>query len=119
MPLPAVSDPAPAPDRERYDALSAALASRKSTLHFAHAGVALVVTVILTGTSARLFWKGNPEHHELAWAVGIFASVVFAYASARVGVGLARLKVELKDFAALKALRHQLGLDDPARLIPR
>lgn len=114
-----MSDDASTSQRKRYDTLSAALATRESPVHFAHAGVALVVTVILAGTSARLLWKGGPELQAPAWLLGALAAALFCYAAVRVGLGFSRLKGELKDFAALKALRHELGLDDPARLMPR
>jgi hypothetical protein len=114
-----VTPDATADRRQRYDALAAALSTRKSTLHFAHASVALVVTIILTGTAGRVFWKGAPEHLPWGWASGALAAAIFVYAVVRLIVGRVRLKTELADFAQLQSLREQLGLDDPKRLMPR
>jgi hypothetical protein len=104
--------------RRQYDALAAALSSRKSTTHFAHAGVASVVTLILGGTAGRLFYKGDLDDQQLAAAVGAATLIGLFYALVRVLIGMRRLKVELADFARLQALRSELGLDDPARLMP-
>jgi hypothetical protein len=114
-----VTPDATADAQQRYQALAATLATRKSTLHFAHASVAMVVTIILAGTSGRLFWKPEPQMLPYGWLTAALAAALFLYAVVRVLVGRARLATELADFAQLQTLREQLGLDDPARLMPR
>lgn len=110
---------APANPRQRYDALAANLSSRKSTTHFAHAGVSLVLTIIFAGTAGRIFWKAEADMLPFGWVAAIAAAVVFLYAAVRLFIGRSRLQAELTDFAQLQSLREQLGLDDPARLMPR
>jgi hypothetical protein len=114
-----VTADAPANPRQRYDTLAANLSSRKSTTHFAHAGVAMVLTIIFTGTAGRIFWKDEADMIPFGWVAAIAAAAVFLYAAIRLVIGRSQLRTELSDFAQLQSLREQLGLDDPARLMPR
>lgn len=114
-----MSPEATANPRQQYDALATALSTRRSTLHFAHAGVAMVLVIILSGTAGRIFYKSTPEHLPWGWLTGALAVGIFTYALVRLVVGRRLLKNELADFARLQALRRELGLDDPARLMPR
>lgn len=110
---------ATASSRQQYDALATTLSSRKSTLHFAHASVALVAVIILSGTAGRIFYKADAEDLPFGWAAGLLAAGLLIYGVVRLVRGRSLLASELADFARLQALRLELGLDDPARLMPR
>lgn len=104
--------------RAQHDLLQSALATRTSTLHFAHAGVALVVSLVTGGTTARLLWKPEPA---VPWALGVFGAVtlaVLAYAAVRALLGRRALVKELQQFARFQELRRELGLDQPAGSAP-
>jgi hypothetical protein len=110
---------APGNPRQRYDALASNLSTRRSTLHFAHAGVAVVLAIIFAGTAGRIFWKAEAEMLPFGWVAGLAAALAVTYALVRLFIGRSQLRAELSDFAQLQSLRQQLGLDDPARLMPR
>lgn len=101
----------------QLETLQSQLATRDSTLHFTHTGVALMVAMIVGGAAAKLFWDSAkvPYLGFLAAAVS-FGLVV--YAAIRYRRGKASLALELQRFAELESLRRQLKLDDPASLLP-
>lgn len=104
--------------RARLPELQAQLAVRRSTTHFARAGVALVGSAIFTGAAAKLFWDSIrfPVLGALS-AVVAAGLIVFAWRQYRRGMSHHRRELEL--FASLQAVHRALHLDDPAALLPR
>ncbi len=95
------------------------LAARRSTLHFAHAAVSLVVGLLLAGATGKFFWD-MPEEKQLFGLPGVAAiAVLLVYAAVRYRRGMQALDSELSRFETLKALRRELRLDDPSALLPR
>jgi hypothetical protein len=106
-------------ERERELArLRAELASRKSTVHFAHTGVALVTAFIFTGAAAKLFWD-SIRFPRLGLAAVLAAAALVAYAGIRYRRGKRELERELALYESLQHVRQALRLDDPASLLPR
>jgi len=105
------------PERE-LARLRAQLASRKSTVHFAHTGVALVMALIVTGAAAKLFWD-SIRFSRLGLVAVLAAIGLVAYAVARYRRGKQELERELALYQSLKDVRQALRLDDPASLLPR
>ena len=104
--------------RARLPALQAELAVRRSTTHFARAGVSLVASAIFTGAAAKLFW--DSIRFPILGAVSAAVAsglVVFAWVQYRRGLVQYRREVEL--FASLQAVHRVLHLDDPGALLPR
>jgi hypothetical protein len=120
--VPAVDSPdlsASGGERERELAhLQAQLASRQSTVHFAHTGVALVVALILTGAGAKLFWD-SIRFPPAGLAAVLAAAGLVAYAVAHYRRGKQELERELALYRSLQDVRQALRLDDPASLLPR
>ena len=111
-----VEDPSAA--RAELDRLQSGLADRRSIVHFARSGVAVVVAMIFACAAAKLFWDSAKLPY-----LGIAASV-FALAAAIYSLVQHRRAKRLRDdenarFAKLQALRRSLHLDDPAALLPR
>ena len=104
--------------RVELESLRAQLASRTSTVHFAHTGVSLVVAFIFTGAAAKLFWDSIrfPRWGLLALLVAV---ALVAYAAVQYRRGKRELARELALFESLKGVRHSLRLDDPGSLLPR
>lgn len=114
----------PAPVHKTADAqaeltaLRAQLASRVSTVHFAHTGVALVLAFIFSGAAAKLFWD-SIRFPRLGLASSLVAAGLVIYAVVHYRRGRRELVRELALFQSLKDVRHTLRLDDPASLLPR
>ncbi|HZJ55598.1 MAG TPA: hypothetical protein VFD38_15770 [Myxococcaceae bacterium] len=104
--------------RARLPELQAQLAVRRSTTHFARAGVALVACAVFSAAAAKLFWDSLrfPVLGALALVLAI-ALVVFAWIQYR--RGMVHHQRELELFASLQAVHRALHLDDPAALLPR
>ena len=104
--------------RARLPELQAQLAVRRSTTHFARAGVALVASATFTGAAAKLFWD-SIRFPVLGALSALVASslIVFAWTQYRRGMSHHRRELEL--FASLKAVHRALHLDNPAALLPR
>ncbi len=115
-PTPAV-EPGQA-QRAELERLRAQLASRASTVHFAHTGVSLVVAFIFTGAGAKLFWDSIRFPRWGLLAVLVAAGLVL-YAAVQYRRGKRELARELALFESLKGVRHSLRLDDPSSLLPR
>jgi len=98
--------------------LESQLASRRSTVHFARSGVALVACAIFTAAAAKLFWDSIrfPILGAVATAVAIG---LVAYAWVQYRRGRVHLRRELELFARLQAAHRVLHLDDPSALLPR
>ncbi|MFL5318664.1 MAG: hypothetical protein ACJ790_03340 [Myxococcaceae bacterium] len=103
--------------RQNLERLQTELATRDSTLHFAHAAVSCVIGLILVATSAKLVWDARTTYW-LAFAVFCVACVLIGYGTLRYLSGRAAVKHEQKRFDELTALRAELHLDDPSRLLP-
>lgn len=105
--------------RAEHDATLARLSVRRSTLHFAHAAVALFVSATL-GLAA---WKLSTDL-ELDWApalsrpAALISGVALLYAAARLFLGRRHLVREVAEFARLQGLRRALKLDEPPT-VPR
>jgi hypothetical protein len=104
--------------RVELESLRAQLASRASTVHFAHTGVALVAAFIFTGTAAKLFWD-SIRFPRLGLMAALAAVALVVYAAIHYRRGKRELARELVLFESLKQVRHTLRLDDPASLLPR
>jgi hypothetical protein len=104
--------------RTELAALRAQLASRTSTVHFAHTGVALVAAFIFTGAAAKLFWD-SIRFPRLGLGALLIALGLVVYAAVRYRRGRRELARELVLYQSLKNVRHTLQLDDPASLLPR
>jgi len=104
--------------RTRLPELQAELAVRRSTTHFARAGVALVASAVFTGAAAKLFWDSIrfPVLGALSALVAL-GLIVFAWIQYRRGTVHSRRELEL--FASLQAVHRALHLDDPGALLPR
>ena len=104
--------------RARLPQLQAELAVRRSTTHFARAGVALVASAVFTGAAAKLFWDSIrfPVLGALSALVAL-GLIVFAWIQYRRGTVHYRRELEL--FASLQAVHRALRLDDPGALLPR
>ncbi len=101
--------------RQEHDALQTQLATRHSTTHFAHAAVSSVLTFVFGGAALKL--KDDlPEDLFVVWMSAFALAALFAgYCLTRFLLGRTRLRDEQGRFEKLKALRSQLGIDEPAR----
>jgi TRAP-type C4-dicarboxylate transport system permease small subunit len=103
--------------RAEHDATLSQLSQRKSTLHFAHTAVSLFLAAIMCGAAIKL-----AIDVELEWAphlvlpVSIVSVLAAIYGVGRLLVGLRKLGTEVQGFERLKALRHELKLDEPPSL---
>ena len=111
-------DPSPEVARARLPELQAQLAVRRSTTHFARAGVALVACGVFTAAAAKLFWD-SIRFPVLGALSTLLAVVLVGYAWVQYSRGMAHHRRELELFASLKAVHRALHLDDPAALLPR
>ena len=105
--------------RRQLEILQAELAERDSTLHFAHAAVAMVVALILAGGTGKLFWDLPATKLYLGIPAVVVTALLVVYSLARYVRGKRVLRGELERFESMKALRRDLHLDDPAALLPR
>jgi hypothetical protein len=103
--------------KAEFEKLQDELSTRISTTKFAHAGVSLVAALILASASAKLFWDSAklPYLGILAAALSLGLGI-YALVSYRRGLTIARHESER--FEQLRGLQRQLGLDDPASLLP-
>lgn len=104
--------------RTQHDDLLARLASRQSTLHFAHAAVSGFISLILLGAAGKLWWDFSEVDPEWAIASGALGLAVMIYSLTRYVLGKRTLARELADLEKLKTLRRELGVDDPAAMLP-
>lgn len=102
----------------QMERLQESLSTRQSTLHFAHAGVSVIVALLLGGAAAKLFWD-SIRAPKLAYLVAAVSVGLVLYAIARYRKGRRMLAEELKQFDSLLELRRRLHLDDPSALLPR
>lgn len=100
--------------RAEHDATLSRLSYRKSTSHFAHTAVSLFVAAITGGAAWRLSVDVEIEWapHLVLPATLISVSVAI-YGLVRIFLGRRTLKGEVREFERLKALRHELKLDEP------
>ncbi|MCI0573089.1 MAG: hypothetical protein L0Y66_20280 [Myxococcaceae bacterium] len=103
--------------QEQHEKLQAELASRQSTVHFAHAGVSLVWAMLIAGAAIKLFVDSARVPY-LAWAATLATVGLTTYALVRFRRAREALRDELVRFEQLKALRRQLKVDDPSALLP-
>jgi hypothetical protein len=109
---------APNAQMEELERLQRELATRESVLHFAQCGVSMVVALIFAGASGKLFWD-SIRFPWLAYVAAAISVGAVGYSLLRYRRGCRTLRWELEHFAALKALRQSLRLDDPSALLPR
>lgn len=103
--------------RTEHDAVLAALSTRESTRHFAHAAVGGFVALLLGGTARRLA-EDSVQAPGLTLAVGL-AGGLLLYSVARALVGGAAHRRERVQLARLRELRVVLGVDAPANVSAR
>jgi hypothetical protein len=104
--------------RARLPELQAKLAVRRSTTHFARAGVALVASAVFTGAAAKLFWD-SIRFPILGALSAVVASGLIVFAWVQYRRGMAHYRREMELFASLQAVHRVLHLDDPGALLPR
>ena len=104
--------------RVQLESLRAQLASRASTVYFAHTGVSVVVAFIFTGAAAKLFWD-SIRFPRLGLLAALVAAALVVYAVVQYRRGKRELARELALFESLKGVRQSLRLDDPGSLLPR
>ena len=104
--------------RSQHERLQASLATRASVLHFAHAGVSLLVAMILSGAAAKLFWDSVKVPYLGFVLVAVVLGLV-SYSWVHYRKGRRELAGELKRYGDLLELRRQLQLDNPSQLLPR
>jgi hypothetical protein len=104
--------------RARLPQLQAQLAVRRSTTHFARAGVALVASAVFTGAAAKLFWD-SIRFPVLGAISALVALGLIVFASIQYRRGTVHHRKELELFASLQAVHRALHLDDPGALLPR
>jgi hypothetical protein len=103
--------------REQLRQLQDELASRRSIVHFAHAAVSTLMTLVAGGLLAHVLYQGQDVR--FAWLLGVLCTVGVSYALVRSWVGRKWLRHEDRRFEALQAVRGALRLDDPEALLPR
>ncbi len=97
--------------RAEHDAVLSTLSSRDSTRQFAHGAISFVLSVILFGTAAKLWWDfalENPEWWMVAAALG---SAVLSYSLFRLTMGTRLYGRERVQLGRLLELRRSLGID--------
>ena len=102
----------------QLERLQESLSTRQSTLHFAHAGVSFIVSLLLGGAAAKLFWD-SVRTPKLAFLVTAVSVGLVVYAAVRLSKGRRALAQELQQYDSLLELRRRLRLDDPSALLPR
>jgi hypothetical protein len=102
----------------QLERLQESLSTRQSTLHFAHAGVSFIVSLLLGGAAAKLFWD-SVKTPKLAFVVTAVSVGLVVYAIVHLTKGRRALAEELKQYTSLLELRRRLHLDDPSSLLPR
>lgn len=105
-------------DVRQMESLAAELSSRKSTVHFAHAGVSMVWSLIIAGAAAKLSWD-SWHHWWVGVSVGVVSLGVWLYSMRHYRLGKKVLAQELERFEVLKTLRRKLQVDDPSALLPQ
>jgi hypothetical protein len=105
--------------RAKLEVLQGELAARESTVHFAYAAIALVVALLASGATGKLFWDLPAGKSYLGIPAVCFTWLLVIYSLLRYRRGKRVLAVELGRFETLKALRHTLNLDNPSALLPR
>jgi SNF family Na+-dependent transporter len=108
----------PSDARAQLPALQAQLASRRSTVHFARTGVALVGSLIVTAAAGKLFWD-SIRFPILGVLAVLLAMALVVYAMVQYRRGQRHLQRELELFASLKAAHRALNLDNPSALLPQ
>lgn len=102
--------------RAEHDAVLSSLATRGSTKHFANAAVSVFFSLMLGGTTAKLWWDG--QRPDWTMAAGASTALVLGYAAVRVALGVLAHKKERVQLTRLRALRASLGVDAPASFTP-
>lgn len=102
--------------RAEHDAVLSSLSTRVSTQHFAHGAVSLFASIVLGGTSARLWLDYGAEHPEWAWVAGGLGCVAIVYSLVRLALGARTYGQERTQLNRLLELRKTLGVDAPASL---
>jgi len=104
--------------REELARLQHGLSSRDSTVHFAHAGVSILASLLLFGATAKMLWDAR-KLWILPFASGSLALGLVAYALVRLLKGKATYRDEMVRYERMMAIRRDLKLDDPAALLPQ
>jgi hypothetical protein len=104
--------------RSQLERLQERLATRQSILHFAHAGVSILVALIFAGAAAKLFWDSVRVPLAAFGASGLSLGLMF-YGVLNFTKGRRLLAEELKQYNDLLELRRRLRLDNPSALLPR
>jgi hypothetical protein len=103
--------------RTELERLQQELSTRQSISYFARSAISLVLSLIVGGAAAKLFWDGTqvPLFGLTASTVALSLGCWSVHCYRR---GSALLKIELERFERMQGLRQTLGLDDPSTLLP-
>jgi hypothetical protein len=104
--------------REELARLQAELASRDSTVHFAHAGVSTMASFILGGATGKMVLDAG-KVWILPGITGAISAGLVVYALVRLLKGRVRHREESARFERMMALRRELELDNPDALLPQ
>jgi hypothetical protein len=113
-----VSAETPEELRSQLERLQESLSTRQSILHFAHAGVAMVIALLFAGAAAKLFWD-SAKVPLLGFAATAVTLGLVLYALVHYRRGRRELSEELRRYGDLLELRRRLNLDNPSTLLPR
>ncbi len=102
--------------RAEHDAVLSTLSTRTSTKHFAHGAVSLFASVVLVGTSGKLWWDFSIDNPEWSALAGVLGCAVLSYSLARFMLGARAYNREALQVVRLLGLRKELGFDAPAAL---
>lgn len=99
--------------RAEHDVVLSSLATRQSTLHFAHSAVSGLLTIALAGTAGKLWWDWSTIHPEWFLCCIAVACLVAAYSLVHLALGSRANGKERIQLKRLVELRKSLELDGP------
>ncbi len=99
------------------ETLQSELSARASTQQFAHAGISILVAMMIGAAAIKLFVDSVklPYFGILAAAVSVGLAL---YAVAQYFRGLKSARLEQERFERMQGIRRTLGIDDPSALLP-
>ena len=104
--------------REELARLQSELASRDSTVHFAHAGVSTLASFIVGGATGKIYLDAG-HFWILPQVTGLLTVGLIVYAAVRYTKGRERHVQESARYERMMAIRRELQLDDPDALLPQ
>lgn len=106
--------------RQKHDALQGELSTRRSTTHYARAAVAILAGLLLSGTAGKMLHDAKTDFfYTFGTIIAVVAISLGAFAVFSYLAGRKAMRKELVRLAELRALRQELGLDDPGKMLPQ